>query len=54
MIGPRGVTVHTICPGPADTPRLRLTGDHALTHKLDELAPEVGTDAQTGLVRRLG
>jgi NAD(P)-dependent dehydrogenase (short-subunit alcohol dehydrogenase family) len=23
LYGPRGVTVHTICPGPADTPRLR-------------------------------
>jgi NAD(P)-dependent dehydrogenase (short-subunit alcohol dehydrogenase family) len=23
LYGPRGITVHTICPGPADTPRLR-------------------------------
>ncbi len=23
LYGPRGVTVHTVCPGPADTPRLR-------------------------------
>ncbi len=23
LYGPRGVTTHTLCPGPADTPRLR-------------------------------
>jgi NAD(P)-dependent dehydrogenase (short-subunit alcohol dehydrogenase family) len=27
LYGPRGVTVHTICPGPADTPRLRLIAE---------------------------
>ena len=27
IYGPRGVTVHTICPGPADTPRLRLIAE---------------------------
>jgi len=27
VYGPRGVTVHTICPGPADTPRLRLIAE---------------------------
>jgi NAD(P)-dependent dehydrogenase (short-subunit alcohol dehydrogenase family) len=27
LYGPRGITVHTICPGPADTPRLRLIAE---------------------------
>jgi NAD(P)-dependent dehydrogenase (short-subunit alcohol dehydrogenase family) len=53
VYGPRGVTTHTMCPGPADSPRLHAIVERAATEKGISVDEQWATYAATTSLGRL-
>jgi NAD(P)-dependent dehydrogenase (short-subunit alcohol dehydrogenase family) len=51
--GPRGVTVHAICPGPVDTPRLRRIATAAAAERGVDLETQLATYTQESSLGKL-